>query len=115
MATSYSTGARGARLGSGYEDKSAQVMGRRMNPSANRRPVDAPRGESSALPPVPTYKRGAMTPTATVASGPDRVAAAEQTAGGWLVWVALISATSVLVGAYWDISWHMSVGRDTFW
>jgi hypothetical protein len=27
----------------------------------------------------------------------------------------LIAATSVIVGVIWDISWHRSVGRDTFW
>ena len=25
------------------------------------------------------------------------------------------SATSVVVGVIWDISWHRSIGRDTFW
>jgi hypothetical protein len=28
---------------------------------------------------------------------------------------ALFAATSVIVGVIWDISWHRSVGRDTFW
>ncbi len=28
---------------------------------------------------------------------------------------ALVAATSVIVGVIWDISWHRSVGRDTFW
>ena len=23
--------------------------------------------------------------------------------------------TSDMMGAYWDVSWHLSVGRDTFW
>jgi len=27
----------------------------------------------------------------------------------------LFAATSVIVGVIWDISWHRSVGRDTFW
>jgi hypothetical protein len=27
----------------------------------------------------------------------------------------VLAVTSVVVGANWDISWHMSVGRDTFW
>jgi hypothetical protein len=27
----------------------------------------------------------------------------------------LLSVTSILIGAYWDISWHMSIGRDSFW
>jgi hypothetical protein len=27
----------------------------------------------------------------------------------------VFAALCVMVGAYWDISWHMSIGRDTFW
>jgi hypothetical protein len=27
----------------------------------------------------------------------------------------LFAATSVVVGVIWDISWHMTIGRDTFW
>jgi hypothetical protein len=27
----------------------------------------------------------------------------------------LVAATSVIVGVIWDISWHRSIGRDTFW
>lgn len=33
----------------------------------------------------------------------------------WYVWTAVASVTCILVGGYWDISWHMTVGRDTFW
>src|SRR3954453_8014363 len=35
--------------------------------------------------------------------------------GNWFVWVSLASVTCVLAGSYWDISWHMSIGRDSFW
>ncbi len=31
------------------------------------------------------------------------------------MWSAVASVTFILVGAYWDISWHMSIGRDSFW
>ena len=34
---------------------------------------------------------------------------------GFGAWTALVSVTCILVGSYWDISWHMSIGRDTFW
>src|SRR5512142_982976 len=27
----------------------------------------------------------------------------------------VLAATSVIVGVVWDISWHRSIGRDTFW
>ena len=33
----------------------------------------------------------------------------------WYVWCAAIAVTSTTVGLYWDISWHTSIGRDTFW
>src|ERR1700733_4920894 len=33
----------------------------------------------------------------------------------WYVWLAVLSVTSAMVGTHWDISWHRSIGRDTFW
>src|SRR5215831_21406232 len=33
----------------------------------------------------------------------------------WYVWLSALAVTSTVVGLYWDISWHMSIGRDTFW
>ncbi len=33
----------------------------------------------------------------------------------WYIWSLYASGISVLIGGYWDISWHMSVGRDSFW
>ena len=27
----------------------------------------------------------------------------------------VVGATSILIGLIWDISWHRSIGRDTFW
>ena len=33
----------------------------------------------------------------------------------WYVWCAAIAVTSTAFGLYWDISWHTSIGRDTFW
>jgi hypothetical protein len=33
----------------------------------------------------------------------------------WYVWCSALAVTSTTVGLYWDISWHMSIGRDTFW
>src|SRR2546428_9338391 len=31
------------------------------------------------------------------------------------VWLILLAATSAIVGVIWDISWHRSIGRDSFW
>jgi hypothetical protein len=33
----------------------------------------------------------------------------------WHVWASTLAVTATSVGLYWDISWHMSIGRDTFW
>lgn len=33
----------------------------------------------------------------------------------WYVWNYLAAAVSVTIGGIWDISWHVSIGRDTFW
>ena len=33
----------------------------------------------------------------------------------WYIWCAVISVTSAMVGTHWDIAWHRSIGRDTFW
>jgi len=33
----------------------------------------------------------------------------------WYVWSAALAVTSTTVGLYWDISWHIGIGRDTFW
>ena len=33
----------------------------------------------------------------------------------WYLWCAALAVTSAYVGGYWDISWHRSIGRDTFW
>src|ERR1700722_18443635 len=33
----------------------------------------------------------------------------------WYIWASAVAVTSTSVGLYWDISWHMSIGRDTFW
>ena len=39
-------------------------------------------------------------------------------AGGAFAWhpaTVTFAALCVMIGVYWDISWHMSIGRDTFW
>ncbi len=33
----------------------------------------------------------------------------------WYVVATLVAATSAVVGVIWDISWHRTIGRDTFW
>ncbi len=48
----------------------------------------------------------------------DRTAATPLASTSVLPWqlaAVVFAATSVLVGLIWDISWHMTIGRDTFW
>jgi len=33
----------------------------------------------------------------------------------WYLWTCVIAITSASTGGIWDISWHKSIGRDTFW
>jgi hypothetical protein len=33
----------------------------------------------------------------------------------WFLWTAALAVTSAYIGGYWDISWHRSIGRDSFW
>jgi hypothetical protein len=33
----------------------------------------------------------------------------------WHAPTVVIAAVAVMIGVYWDISWHMSIGRDSFW
>jgi len=33
----------------------------------------------------------------------------------WHAYTAVVAAACVMIGVYWDISWHMSIGRDSFW
>jgi hypothetical protein len=41
--------------------------------------------------------------------------AQERTTLPWYLWAAAAAVTSAYIGGYWDISWHRSIGRDTFW
>jgi hypothetical protein len=47
--------------------------------------------------------------TRTIAEG------ASEPPFAWHAPTVVLAAICVMVGAYWDISWHMSIGRDTFW
>lgn len=33
----------------------------------------------------------------------------------WYVWMGVLAVTSSSIGGTWDIAWHRSIGRDTFW
>jgi hypothetical protein len=33
----------------------------------------------------------------------------------WYIWCCMISVLSSVIGIEWDIAWHKSIGRDSFW
>jgi hypothetical protein len=33
----------------------------------------------------------------------------------WYIWTGVLAVTSASIGGAWDVSWHRSIGRDTFW
>jgi len=41
--------------------------------------------------------------------------AAQRTKIPWYIWACALAVTSASFGGVWDISWHESIGRDTFW
>jgi hypothetical protein len=47
-----------------------------------------------------------MQPSATEAPAPSVP---------WFVWCTVVAVTSAMIGTNWDISWHRSIGRDSFW
>ena len=53
-------------------------------------------------------------PLSPMSSSTGRVWA-EATSVPWYIWCAVAGVLSALIGGYWDISWHMSIGRDSFW
>lgn len=41
--------------------------------------------------------------------------AAGTTSVPWYIWAGALAVTSASIGGHWDVSWHRSIGRDTFW
>ncbi len=33
----------------------------------------------------------------------------------WYIWSSVAASLSILTGLYWDVAWHATIGRDTFW
>src|ERR1700747_2243020 len=49
----------------------------------------------------------ALSASTTVRTAAERVP--------WYVWCSVLAVSSAMIGGQWDISWHRSIGRDTFW
>ena len=58
-----------------------------------------------------------MTTAATVPTHAPRaeIAITRSAAIAWPLHAVLFSSACILVGLIWDISWHSTIGRDTFW
>jgi hypothetical protein len=56
---------------------------------------------------------------AVLVSAPSQAAVAHTQARNasvpWYIWTGVLAVTSVSIGGAWDVSWHRSIGRDTFW
>jgi hypothetical protein len=50
-----------------------------------------------------------------MATYPMSTAQASDSNVPWYVWFGALAVTSASVGGAWDVSWHRSIGRDTFW
>jgi hypothetical protein len=33
----------------------------------------------------------------------------------WYIWTGAVAVTAATIGGAWDVSWHRSIGRDSFW
>lgn len=55
-------------------------------------------------------------PDALFGSGAGtRIQATTTTAVPWYIWAGALAVTSASIGGQWDVAWHRSIGRDTFW
>src|ERR671914_2385160 len=58
-----------------------------------------------------TRPDGVVSTVGTAAASP----AAPAGAVPWYLSGVIAAASAVYIGVIWDISWHMTIGRDTFW
>ncbi len=55
-------------------------------------------------------------PRPTPVAAPSRSLAPAKPAGmPWYIWTGMAAITSATIGGSWDVSWHRSIGRDSFW
>ena len=73
--------------------------------------VAAPKAAPAAAVAVPD----AATPAAAVAVPTAAAPAAAAATVPWPLAAVAFASTSIIVGILWDISWHRSIGRDSFW
>ena len=44
-----------------------------------------------------------------------RTRVTQTTSVPWYIWAGAVAVTSASIGGQWDVAWHRSIGRDTFW
>ncbi len=54
-------------------------------------------------------------PSINAAAQPAPAAITRSARIPWTIWAGVAAVTSATVGGAWDVSWHRSIGRDTFW
>ncbi|HWZ51800.1 MAG TPA: hypothetical protein VNW54_10080 [Granulicella sp.] len=65
--------------------------------------MSAATGHSGALGAIPS-------------SAPEHIQAQTRTSAvPWYLWAGVVAVTSASIGGSWDVSWHRSIGRDSFW
>jgi hypothetical protein len=58
---------------------------------------------------------GTIPLSSTLQTGAAERVSAKSLSIPWYIWCNVIAVSSSVIGGVWDISWHESVGRDTFW
>jgi hypothetical protein len=56
-----------------------------------------------------------MEASAVSLAGARPAAGARSFAAPWHIYAVLFASASVIIGVMWDISWHTTIGRDSFW
>src|SRR5215469_519040 len=56
-----------------------------------------------------------MAQSTAIPFGASAQVQASTTSIPWPLLAGAAAITSIVFGLYWDISWHMTIGRDSFW
>jgi hypothetical protein len=48
------------------------------------------------------------------AASPETLSAPRTASAPWYIWFGVLAVTSASIGGAWDVSWHRSIGRDSF-
>ena len=54
-------------------------------------------------------------PLSSTLQAPAERVSAQSLSIPWYIWCNVVAVASSVIGGVWDMSWHESVGRDTFW